>query len=334
MNSQLFDNFGYYSNTTAREPYVSPVNAAARIAERKDAAVCETKLLEMNPLWHPSAVIGRGLVQVFGSFMMVLTSVLIMVSYDAGTSPMASSFAVAMPYFLVLSICPAYHFNPALTIIGGIIPLSPCDFAPDPNADKSTGHVPPSVQDAASGFARFFVSVLPRMVFDVSAQLVGSICAAALVWQGMNMSGTDIISRFDAQVRDDIANDPYGSNKVFWYVFLFSSMLAIVYYGIRYSEKRTTCISVQTTLNPLKIGIISASYFLFTAALAPILGVGGLNLIVSVGPAVATAVAPMYYVSVVFGQLVGFGMVAIVFRYIVYRQLHSCGCNVPHSLSS
>ena len=143
----------------------------------------------------------------------------------------------------------------------------------------------------------------------------------------MNLSGTDIISRFDAQVRPDIANDAYGGTKVFWYVTLFSAMNAFIYYGIRYSEKKTTCVTVQTTLNPLKVGIVSASYFLFSAALAPIIGIGSLNLIVTIGPAVATGVAPIFYYAVVFGQLVGFGTMALIFRYVVYPKLRMCGCS-------
>lgn len=273
---------------------------------------CLTETLECNPLWNYKDALSRAIVQLVGSFALVLTCVLISVSYD-GSAPMTSAAGAAIPYYLLTSLNPGYNFNPIFTIVGGLILATPCCISG-------------SVDGALYKFniKRLFTVQLWRVAFDVSCQVIGSILAATLIWDVMRLGETNNLSRFDGVVRDDLVLDPLGGPKIFLYVLLFSTLFAIVCYHIRYTDKNPTCVTVQATLSQTKIGIMCLAFFSFSAALAPVIGCGSLNIIGSIGTYTATRAAPVFFVYVVFGQLIGFGTVALMYRWFVHR----CPCTV------
>jgi glycerol uptake facilitator-like aquaporin len=279
-------------------------------------------VVESGPEWDYSTMPERGFIQLVGTFMMQITCLLIVVSYDAQRAPLSAATAVSLTFFMVISICPGYHFNPAATIAGALIPLTPYQQDDTNRVKWSNGGQ--RGKFIVQELRYIVVSKLPRLLFDFTAQIAGSILAAVLVWQGMNLSGTDVASRFNAQVREDLAMDPFGGSKVFWYVFIFNCMFAIVYYGIRFADRRTTCTSVNLNLTPPKIAVVCLAYFLFTAALAPFIGVGGINLLVTLGPAAASSFTPMYYAYIVLGQCLAFLTVAAMFRYIIFPIKREC----------
>lgn len=320
MSNGLFGQFAsnYYA-TPADQPFVSIA------VQRHTSSECDVDRLESNPLWYHTDATARGIIQVVGSFILVLVSELIMAEYDVDTAPMQSAVGVALPYFIALAICPRYNFNPLLTLVGGLIPMTPCSIAPEPETNVKTDNNPSDVDPKGAALLWAYTW---RVAFDVTSQLIGGALAAIVVWRGMSLPGTDIIARFDTQLRSDIASDPNGAIKVFWYVYIFSCVFAFMYHGIRYGDDKVTCVSVQRTLNPVRVGIICATYLVLVTCLAPIIGVGSINVLTTVGAALATLVIPQHFAMVVCGQLLGFTTMSLIFRYIVHGRLHTCGCLV------
>lgn len=289
-----------------------------------DGEFCKNAQLESNALWsfRLSNAMRRMCIQTLGSFVLVLSSVLIGSAYD-GSSPMVSSFAVSACYFLVTQLFLGYNFNPVFTVVGGLVLATPCNIDTD-------GAVPQSSGRGGDVFYTFgpiglFSVQLPRILFDLTFQIIGSVLAAALIWFPLMIGPINAMLRFDGSVRDDIATDANGAIKVFLYVLLFSILFAMVCYYTRYQAERTTCVSVQKTPTHVQSKVVCFAFFVFTSALAPMIGCGSLNILGSIGTAIVTLNAPTYFASIVTGQFVGFGVVALVCRFVVHRSA-VCKC--------
>lgn len=285
---------------------------------------CEPGAIECNPQWDLTldSLLTRIGVNFGAGFLMTMVSLLLMVSSDPVTSPYASAFGPTMTILAMETVFETYTFNPMFVLAEALVPIAPC--TPKPSTTSSG-------RSSALGWTEGSLHMMHRLgraAFTITFQLLSSVIGSLVVWHSMAQPGVDVASRFNTHVRSDISDSADGSTKVFFFVFIFNALYACIVYLARFmeSDEKTgvTCIRVHRKRTPMMMIVTSVGFFLLTAAMAPMFGVGGLNVMFSLGPAMATWTMPAFFGSFLIATALAPIAIAVFMRYVVFAHKRTC----------
>lgn len=297
---------------------------------------CRADRLETTPYWDMGwvPILGRFLIECGGNFIGTLVSLLLLAQYDTSDAPMSASLAPALCYLALTSAFPTYSFVPSVTLADAIMPITPiAEAAPPPPVSAgrtSLGGARPSAKSTNTSisstktWAEFFrvamremLKRLCRAVLDIIFQGGGAALASLLVWRCMLEDGTG--DRVKTHVRSDIS-----AGATLGYMIIYNVLFAAVLYAVRFNVTFFSCEHVQRRKDATKLFIVAVAFFLLTSAATAMFGVGAINGLLAIGPAIATGSAPSHFGEFIFAQFISIFAVALFFRFVVFAWVRQC----------